>query len=512
MQTVHNVPAVTLSTAGPDESSGDLLFVPVFEQDDLADVAGLDAASGGELRGAADRGEFRGKVYELFFAAAGRNGWKAARIGAVGAGPRGEFATERLRRIGTAAGIAARQRRTTRIAILIREHKGIPASAAVQAVVEGVVLANFNNASYKTGDDRAPFLESVEIIVSGGDTAVGNTALKAAVERGLVLGECSNIARELANEPSNSLTPRTFADRAAALAKSAGLGVELLDEHQIEKLGMGLLLGVAKGSVEPPRMIVLKHEPKGAPASPVLGLVGKGITFDTGGISIKPAENMDRMKDDMAGGAAVLGATLAAARLNAPVRIVTVIPTTENMPSGTAVKPGDVLRSAEGKTVEVLNTDAEGRLILGDGMWYARRLGATHLVDVATLTGACIVALGKTTTGVFGNPTSWIDSVLRASERAGDRSWPLPTHADYFEQLKSEIADFSNTGGRPAGAITAALFIKEFSGGLPWAHLDIAGTAWADDVKPYQTKGATGVAVRTLAELALDPASWRDLR
>ena len=255
-------------------------------------------------------------------------------------------------------------------------------------------------------------------------------------------------------------------------------------------------------------MIVIRHEPKGAPASPVLGLIGKGITFDTGGISIKPAENMDRMKDDMAGGAAVLGATIAAARLGARVRIVSVIPATENMPGGHAIKPGDILRSASGKTVEVLNTDAEGRLILGDGLWYARQLGATHLVDVATLTGACVVALGKSTSGLFGRPVSWVEAVRRSADRAGDRSWPMPIFEDYKEQLKSEIADFTNTGGRPAGAITAALFIKEFTGELPWAHLDIAGTAWADDAKPFQQKGATGVAVRTLAELALDAESF----
>ncbi len=240
--------------------------------------------------------------------------------------------------------------------------------------------------------------------------------------------------------------------------------------------------------------------------------MGKGITFDTGGISIKPSENMDRMKDDMAGGAAVLGAMMAAARLDAPIRIVAVIPATENMPSGTATKPGDILRGASGKTVEVLNTDAEGRLILGDGLWYAQQLGATHLVDVATLTGACVVALGKSTSGMFGTPDWWLEAVRRASERGGDRSWPMPIYPDYFEQMKSEIADFTNTGGRPAGAITAALFVKQFAGDLPWVHIDIAGTAWAEEAKPYQPKGATGVAVRTLAELALDAGAWRDLR
>jgi leucyl aminopeptidase len=258
-------------------------------------------------------------------------------------------------------------------------------------------------------------------------------------------------------------------------------------------------------------VIVLHHEPKKTVNGAVLGLIGKGITFDTGGISIKPAENMDRMKDDMSGGAAVLCAMAAISRLRVPVRVLAVIPMTENMPGGKAVKPGDILTSAEGKTVEVLNTDAEGRLVLGDGLWYARRLGATHLVDVATLTGACVVALGKTTTGLFGTPDSWVEAVRAASDRAGDRSWPMPIFDDYKELFKSEIADFANTGGRAGGAITGAMFIKEFAGDLPWVHMDIAGTAWAEDAKPYQPKGATGVGVRTLVELALAAESWGKL-
>jgi leucyl aminopeptidase len=507
MQTVHSVPAVSLSTAPASQSSGEVLAIPVFEQDDLGDLGGLDKATGGEVSRARSGGEFRGKLYELFLTPAGRDGWQSSRVALVGAGARKDFSLERLRRVATTVGLAARQRRITRISLLHREDERIEPSLAAQVMAEGAVLANFNGASYKTGDEAFVWIDSVELVFPSGPKT-----LEQAVARGRVLGECSNIARELANEPSNTLTPRVFADRAAALAKAAGLTAEVLDEKKIEQLGMGLLLGVARGSAEPPRVIVLKYEPKGAPKTPVLGLVGKGITFDTGGISIKPAENMDRMKDDMAGGAAVLGATIAAARLHAPVRIVSVIPTTENMPSGTAVKPGDILRGASGKTVEVLNTDAEGRLILGDGLWYAQQLGATHLVDVATLTGACIVALGKSTNGLFGIPDRWRDAVLYASNRAGDRSWPMPTYPDYFEQLKSEIADFTNTGGRPAGAITAALFLREFVGELPWAHLDIAGTAWADETKPYQPKGATGVAVRTLAELALDAERWRDLR
>jgi leucyl aminopeptidase len=272
---------------------------------------------------------------------------------------------------------------------------------------------------------------------------------------------------------------------------------------------MGLLLGVARGSSEPPTLIVFRHDPPGAPATPVLGLVGKGITFDSGGISIKPADGMERIKDDMAGGAAVAAAMRAIALLGAPVRVIGVVPSTENMPGGRAVKPGDILTSAAGMTVEVINTDAEGRLILGDGLWYAQKLGATHLVDVATLTGACVVALGKTTSGLFGTPPAWVDVVRRVADRAGDRVWPMPVFEDYRDQLKSDIADLTNTGGRPAGSITAAMFLKEFAGGLPWAHLDIAGTAWAEEARPFLPKGPSGVAVRTLAELAFTSHEWK---
>ena len=333
-------------------------------------------------------------------------------------------------------------------------------------------------------------------------------ALERAVERGRILGESSNLARDLCNEPSNVLTPSVFAERAAAIGGGAGLGVEILDEDEIARLGMGLLLGVARGSAEPPRVIVLRHDPPGAPAAPVLGLVGKGITFDTGGISIKPADGMERMKDDMAGGAAVICAMRAIALLKAPIRVIGVVPATENMPGGRAIKPGDVLTGASGKTVEVINTDAEGRLILGDGLWYAQQLGATHLVDVATLTGACVVALGQGRVRAL-RPARRLGRRRCAGPRgrAGDRCWPMPLYDEYAEQLRSEIADMMNSGGRAGGACTAAMFLKEFAGGLPWAHLDIAGTAWADEAKPWQPKGPTGVAVRTLAELAFTSAT-----
>ena len=241
----------------------------------------------------------------------------------------------------------------------------------------------------------------------------------------------------------------------------------------------------------------------------MLGLVGKGITFDTGGISIKPADGMEKMKDDMAGGAAVIGALRAIALLKAPIRVIGVVPTAENMPGGRAIKPGDVLTGGSGKTVEVINTDAEGRLILGDGLWYAQQLGATHLVDVATLTGACVVALGRAASGLFGQPDGWVEVIRKVGLRSGDRCWPMPLYDEYADQLRSEIADMMNTGGRPAGACTAAMFLKEFAGDLPWAHLDVAGTAWTDEAKPWLAKGPTGVAVRALAELAFTSASWK---
>jgi leucyl aminopeptidase len=507
MHTVHKTPAIRATAGAAGELDADLLIIPVFEDDDLADLPDLDQASRGEVGRARARREFTGKPFEVFLTPAAQSTWKASRIAFIGAGQRKICTVNHLRRIAITGALAARQQRLTRLAIVHRAGTGFPAGQVAQAFAEGAVFANFECAAYKTDGQPPVWLTDVALAIGAEAGAV-----EQAVERGRVLGEYSNVARVLANEPSNRLTPRTFADHAADIAKQAGLSVEILDEKHIEALKMGLLLGVARGSQEPPRVIVLRHTPSRVDAGPVLALVGKGITFDSGGISIKPAENMDKMKDDMSGGAAVVCAMAALSRLKAPVRCIGVIPTTENMPGGRAIKPGDVLTSAAGKTVEVLNTDAEGRLILGDGLWYARELGATHLVDVATLTGACVVALGRTTSGLFGTPDWWLEQVRRATDRAGDRSWPMPVFDDYKDLLKSEIADFTNTGGRAGGAITGALFVKEFAGDLPWVHMDIAGTAWAEETKPYQPKGPTGVAVRTLAELALAVAEWGKLK
>ena len=481
----------------------DVVMLPWFEDDGGSpggSAAGVDAATGGELTRALGTKELSGRLYEIFVTPITDSSWKARRLVLVGAGKSADFSGDLARKIAVAAGLAVKQRRAGRAAFVVRAASADDVEVS-QAVAEGLTLSEFNVASYKTSD-VPPGKPPAWTVVGG------KTDRSAAVARGRLLGECSNLARELANEPGNTLTPREFVRRSEAIVSGTGLSFEVLDEKQIESLGMGMLLGVARGSAEPPRLMVIRHDPPGAPASPVLGLVGKGITFDTGGISIKPAEGMERMKDDMAGGAAVVCAMRAIAALKAPIKVIGVIPTTENMPGGKALKPGDILKSAEGKTVEVINTDAEGRLILGDGLWYARTLGATHLVDVATLTGAIVTALGKITSGLFGTPDTWADVVRRVANRAGDRVWPLPLFDEYKDQIKSDIADMLNTGGRPAGSITAALFLKEFTGGLPWVHLDVAGTAWAEESKPYLPKGPSGVAVRTLAELAFTSKEW----
>ncbi len=508
MSESRSEPIVAVHTTPPADASTELIAVPVFEDDELGDsgLRELDAASDGEVGRAIEQREFRPKANELFLTPL-RGVWKADRVALVGVGRRDEETVARCRAGAAALAIEARRRRVTRVAFVIRGDA--PLAATAQAVAEGLLLGGFEDRRYRTGDHAersAPPLATCDVLTGSAD----QIAVERAVHRGVVVATSANLARELSNEPANVLTPATFADRAVALVSGEGVEVEVLEEEAIRRLGMGMLLGVAQGSVESPRMIVMRHAPADAPAAPVLGLVGKGVTFDSGGISIKPADGMDRMKQDMAGGAAVVGAMRAIGALQLPVRVIGVVPMTENMPGGRATKPGDILTSASGKTVEVLNTDAEGRLILGDALWYTRQLGATHLVDVATLTGACVVALGKAASGLFGRPSTWATAVQRAAAQSGERVWPLPLYEDYADQLRSEMADLVNTGGRAAGACTAAAFLQAFAGDLPWAHIDIAGTAWCDDSRADLAKGSTGVMVRTLTDLAAMSEGWAE--
>jgi leucyl aminopeptidase len=488
------------STAPLDQIGADMVFVPMFQDEELSDdLKAIDAATAGELSRARASGEFRGRTYESFITRVVDPRWKAARIAVVGAGSIKDADVERLRRIAASASYTATLRSIPSVAYVVRG--SVDAVQLAQTAADGLSAAEFDSGMYKQREEAdCRYPARVTIVAPGADGA----RLEEAVHRGLVIGRSANFARSLANEPGNVLTPRTFASRVMTAATSVGLAVDVLDEQRIASLKMGLLLGVAQGSLEPPRVVVIRYEPPGAPATPVFGFVGKGVTFDSGGLSIKPAEGMDRMKDDMSGGAAVAGAMCALTQLKGRHRVIGVIPMTENMPGGRALRPGDVLTGASGKTVEIINTDAEGRLILGDALWYAQRLGATHLVDVATLTGACTVALGRTASGLFGAPDEWVNTVRSAAARAGDRVWQLPLFDEYRDQLKSEIADLVNSAGRAAGAITAAWFLKEFVDNRPWAHLDIAGTAWAEERRAYQPKGPTGVAVRVLVELGLN--------
>jgi leucyl aminopeptidase len=491
MHPAFAVPHFTLTENRAQDLEADLVAVPVA-LDDRGAAALLDGTDAAELAKAFERGAFTGKPQELWLAHAG-GASESRSIALIGVGPANELTIEGVRRLAALAGQTARQQRRARLGFWL------PASWSredwLEVLAEGATFANFDNGHYKSRDETRFFVERV--IVGG----IGGASVAGALERGRRMGEAINAARVLVNEPGNSLPPRELAARAGELGAAPHVTCEILDEKQIEALGMGLLLGVARGSAEPPRLLALRYDPPGAPKSPVLGLVGKGITFDTGGLSIKPADGMERMKDDMAGGATVVAALRVIALEQLPIRVVAIVPCTENMPGGRATRPGDVLRGAAGLTVEVNNTDAEGRLILGDGLWYARQLGATHLIDVATLTGAVIVALGKITTGLFATD-GWAEVVRDAAQRSGEKIWPMPIFDDYKEQLKSDIADMVNSPGRPAGAITAALFLKEFTDGVPWAHLDIAGTAWADDPRAWAPKGATGAMVRTLVEVA----------
>ena len=496
--------AVDVCMGSPAGVECELIVVPVFEGETTETnfFTELNAATGGEIQRAMLRGEFRSDTNDCFITPVIGEAWRAHRVALVGVGSNSLMG---WRPAAARIVIEARSRRVREVGFLVRGD--IELDSFAQAITEGMLFGSFDDRRYKTGEepDRLPTEEMSLRVLSGGND---ETAIEEGVRRGQDIGSSANLARELSNEPPNLLTPRVFAERARAIVRDQGVEVEVLGESEIEALGMGMILGVAQGSVEPPRLVVMKYSPAEATSRPVLGLVGKGVTFDTGGISIKPSESMDQMKHDMGGGAAVVGAMRAIAALQLPIRVIGIVPMVENMPGGRATRPGDVLVSGCGKTVEVLNTDAEGRLILGDALWHARQLGATHLVDVATLTGACVVALGKTASGLFGQPSEWVRTIQQAANSAGERVWELPLYEEYSDQLKSEIADLVNIGGRAGGACTAAAFLRAFTGGLPWAHVDVAGTAWIEESKPGVVKGATGVMVRTLTELASMSETW----
>ncbi len=439
-------------------------------------------------------GELTGKSFEctLLHRPAGL---AAQKLLVVGAGKEAKFNEAQLRRMSGTAVRYVRARSIHDMAWLLGGTEAKPES--IQWIAEGAIVADYDADTLRTERNGERRIDRLALVSEGAPSE----AARAALERGRIIGEAQTFTRELVNEPSNTLTPTKLAQRAQEMAAKYGLECQVLGPQEIRDLKMGAFWSVAQGSDEPAKLIVVKYAHPEAPPAPVLGLIGKGITFDTGGISIKPAADMHEMKTDMAGGATMLGVMQVVAQLKPRVRIVAIVPATENMPSGKAYKPGDVITSMSGKTIEILNTDAEGRLVLADALTYAKQLGCTALIDAATLTGAVTVALGNITTGVFGWNQEWVDRVLASAAAAGERMWQLPVDDEYRDLYKSAIADIANTGGRYGGAITGAMFVGEFAGDTPWVHLDIAGTRWSNDEKPYRAKGPTGHGIPTLVHL-----------
>lgn len=488
---------IELTVSAPADVKTECLVVVALDHGDKdKPQPELDTTDSALKQAAADvlaTGDVTGKIFETTLVHNPDN-LKAKRLLIVGGGKAKNFSAYELRRVAGAAVRAMKPRSIRSLAFVAPGSAG--AEAAVSAVVEGSFVGDFDPDTYKS-DRKDQRIDSVTVVASGDEAR-----LRRAVEQAQIIGESQNFTRQLVNEPSNRMTPTVLAEQARKMCAETGLKCEVYGADKIKELKMGAFWSVAQGSDEPPALIIMRYEPAGASKDRVLGLVGKGITFDTGGISIKPADGMEKMKYDMAGGATMIGVMRAIALLKPKMKVVGIVCATENMPSGHAQKPGDVQIAMSGKSIEIINTDAEGRLVLADGLYYAKQLGCTHLIDAATLTGACVVALGYINAGVFGNNDEMYDRFHRATEEAGEKMWRLPLDEEYKDVIRSNIADIMNSGGRWGGAITAAMFLKEFAEDTPWLHLDIAGTAWMEDNKPWIAKGPSGIAVRSLIQFA----------
>ncbi len=479
----HDAPATVRTGA---------LVVPVFSGSELTGPAkAVDAALNGAIADVLSSGEMKGKLAELAYLHAKDQPFH--RVLVVGLGESDKFEPFMLARYaGTAVRYLGR-RKITEIAIALPEAARADATAAASFIAEGSISGSFDTSIYQGDEDKRNAIETVTILA--GDADVG--ALEAGCNRGTILGEAVNFARTLAVTPANDMTPTILADEATKAAGESGLEVEVFDETRARGEGMGSFLSVAQGSAQPPKFIVLRYS--GDPGNKeLIALVGKGITFDTGGISLKPPERMEEMKYDMSGGAGVIAAMRAIGKLKPKINVVGLVPATENMPGGKATKPGDIVKAMNGKTIEVINTDAEGRLILADALCYANKLGATKMIDCATLTGACVIALGHAASAAVTNDDAFVEQFLNVAKSTGERYWHMPMYEDYGNAMKSDIADLKNTGGRAAGTLTAAAFLKSFVAETPWIHLDIAGTAYLDNEFAWQAKGPTGTPVRAL--------------
>ncbi|MXY44580.1 MAG: leucyl aminopeptidase [Dehalococcoidia bacterium] len=480
----------------------DAIVVNLFQG--IASPGGATGAVDGALDGAITRliadGEITGKHGEVtVIHTLGK--MAPARVVVAGLGKSSDFDAEAVRSV---SGETARRLQgigVSRYSTIAHGAGigGMDAAQSGQAIVEGTVLGLYDFDRFKSSKDGRKSVEAVEIVEFDSSKLA---SLQLGVDRGMVQAEAVAFCRNMVNEPGNRLTPSRMAERALKAADDAGLEIEVLDRPDLEALGMGAFLGVAQGSKEPPKLIIMKYE--GDPDNPGnnLAIVGKGITFDSGGISIKPSANMGDMKGDMAGGAAVISAMKVIGQVGPKINVTGIVAATENMPGGGAQRPGDIVRTMSGKTIEIDNTDAEGRLVLADAVYYAHEQGIRRIVDIATLTGAMSIALGHICSGLFGNDQGFIDRIKASGDAAGERLWQLPTYDEYKEQYRSDVADMRNIGGRPAGSITGALIIGEFAGDAAWAHVDIAGTSFSSKTSGYTVKGGTGVMVRTLVKLA----------
>jgi len=485
----------------------DAIVVNLFEgvEQPGGATAAVDKALSGAISSLIGRGEIKGKFGEVSIIHT--LGKLPARIVIIaGLGKRQDFNVDKIRGVAGEFCRALRKLNCRKIATILHGASigDIELEASIEAIAEGALLGLYSFTKYKKPEYED--IEEMLIVVREKEKV---SLLESAIGKGKTVALATNLARDMVNEPANYMTPSQMAEIAKEIASKYNLELKVFDREDMEAMGMGALLGVAKGSNQPPKLITLsykgdKHSEK------TLGFLGKGITFDSGGISIKASEGMEEMKDDMAGAAAAMTALGAIAQLKPKINVTAIIPATENLPSGTALKPGDVLKAMNGKTIEVISTDAEGRLILADALSYAVKQGLSPLIDLATLTGACRVALGTLYSGLFGNDQDLVNKVLKATERTGERMWQMPMPEEYKEQNKSEIANVKNTGNRHGGAITAALFLAEFVANIPWVHIDIAGTAFSAKESGYIVKGATGVGVRTLVELALSEAKSQE--
>jgi leucyl aminopeptidase len=492
---------ITVTNDGIDKLSTEGILVMVFENvKKPADYSGeVDKLLNGEITSLIKSAEIKGKYNEI--TVLHTMGRISARVILVaGLGKKKELDVDKLRNVAGQACRALNKLNCRRMALTLSSEiaETIKLNNVAQAVVEGAILGLYNFNKHIT--KQAEYKSVTDLIIC----YAGKTNLKSIKQscfKGQIIAEATNYARDLVNEPANYMTPSDMVNVAEKIAGKLALDLTVMERQQMKKEDMGALLGVAQGSAQPPKLIILTYIGN-ARSKKHIGFIGKGITFDSGGISIKPSENMKEMKGDMSGGAAVLAAIDAIARLKLKINVTAFVGATENLPGGKAIKPGDVVTAVNGKTIEVVNTDAEGRLTLADVLGYALKKKLSPLIDVATLTGACQVALGDIYSGLFTNNQEFADKVLKAANNAGELLWQLPMREDYRELNKSDVADIKNSGGRYGGAITAAMFLSEFVDDTPWVHLDIAGTFMADKEKGYQVKGATGVAVRTLIRLA----------